>query len=602
MTWWRVVRLASIAGALALGLSLLARAGNEQAIAALDAAAASDLPNPQGRLAWIDPSGRAGIDEIAAGRGDFRRVAGDGPHPLGSGSALWLKLRLQRGPAVEAHWRIEFPVPVLDRVTLFLQDASSGRWQSWEAGDQVPQSDWPEPGRYPAFAVQLPPEAPVQAYVRIEHASALSLPVRLSPLSAHLQNTRMEYLALGVAFGGLLLLVAGAVWQALLLRDKSSAWFATFGMLALLGVAAYTGVAAHLLWGELTVWSDAAPGCLALLAGAVLLHIVGQFTLSASRRTRWLRQPVRIAAWFGPALAAAYMYIDRPWGTGLLAGYLGISAVLVVAAAGVGCHRGEPAGRWMMAGSAPLAVAVGLALARLLGWIQGSWAIEYAVVAAVALNLPMLRAALAIRLHERRSAQLRQQALASHDPLTGLAKTAPFRSRLRRVLARYASTGEPACLVVVAVANLTAVKVSRGAEAAEECLLRGVIKMQRLVREVDSMARVGDNCFALILEGVSSRAQVSDFASHLVASGLMQDPDHPGDPLLQFHVAAALFTEQPSPAVALLEALQQLLSTMSPRTRRPIRYLQPGSDRDDTPSELAPLPQALGRDRIPEVI
>lgn len=55
------------------------------------------------------------------------------------------------------------------------------------------------------------------------------------------------------------------------------------------------------------------------------------------------------------------------------------------------------------------------------------------------------------------------------------------------------------------------------------------------------------------------------------------------DVTLQFHIAAALLAERMEDAPDLVDALDGLLGSMSPRTRRPIRFLEP-----DT-TEPAPL-------------
>jgi hypothetical protein len=45
-----------------------------------------------------------------------------------------------------------------------------------------------------------------------------------------------------------------------------------------------------------------------------------------------------------------------------------------------------------------------------------------------------------------------------------------------------------------------------GASIAEQSLLRSVIKLRRLLRDVDTVSRVGEARFGLILEGVTSRS------------------------------------------------------------------------------------------------
>ncbi|TFZ01181.1 7TM diverse intracellular signaling domain-containing protein [Ramlibacter rhizophilus] len=547
------------------------------------------------RRAWRHAPAALGVVEVASGQ--LPRA-----HSADEGSAAWLALSLRREPSSPALWRVELPSPTLDRVSFHWKD-EQGRWRTASAGDRVPRSAWPQAGRHPGMTLSLPADGPSLLWLRVEHGMRLAAPVRLLPADTHERRSRLAYLLLGLGFGALGLVVAAAVWQACVLRDRSHAQFAAYGSACLLAAASITGLAGDLLWGEWTPWADLAPGCLALLAGALGLVVMRQLT-RATARGRTLSAMLRALAWAGVAAACTFAFlVERRHGVLLLGVYLFAATAAAMVAALLSWRRGDPVGRWMALAVLPLLLVVPLELASLLGLVHWPWASEAAVLGAVAWSLPVLRIALRIRLRERRSTQLRQQALASHDALTGLPKLNPFRVRLRRVLARHAQRGDAAALMVVSVANHAAVESARGAEAAEEGLLRAVIKIQALVQDVDALARVGDGSFAVLLEGVEARGPVSEFASRLIASGLMQDPEHPDDPLLQFHVAAVLLHEHPAPGVMLVEELQQLLGTMSPRTRRPVRYLnaQVGGD-SSLMGDIARTPGAHQLDRIPEVI
>jgi hypothetical protein len=127
-----------------------------------------------------------------------------------------------------------------------------------------------------------------------------------------------------------------------------------------------------------------------------------------------------------------------------------------------------------------------------------------------------------------------------------------------------------------------------GSAAAEQSLLRSVIKLRRLLRDVDTVARVGEARFGVILEGASSRSSVTERAARLIAAGLMPLPGLKPDVTLQFHVAAVLLNERPLAADEVDAALGGQLSHMSPRTRRPIRFIQPEqAAAGDTPPETA---------------
>jgi GGDEF domain-containing protein len=362
----------------------------------------------------------------------------------------------------------------------------------------------------------------------------------------------------------------------------------------MLAAAAFTGVAAHVLWGDAGAWVDVAPGCLALVGGSLAVVVVLQLC-GPEPDAEWLPRALVVLALSGLVFTGLYPLLERNHGVVLLGLHLLAVAALSLYAATLTWRRGDPVGLWLLAGAVPLALTVAMALARVLGWIESSWVAEYALILALTVNMPLLFGALNSRSQERRSVELRRLASASQDPLTGLLKRGPFVARLQQAVARYQRRGEPAAVAVIELINHGWIQKSSGAEAAEEALLRTVIKLRRLVRDVDTTGRIGENRFGLILEGVAMRRPMNTVATRLVAAGLMEDPEAPRDTVLHFHVAAAVLTEYQAPAESLLDQLGGLLDGMSPRTRRPLRFL-PG---DGAPSGSGALDGADSSDEPP---
>lgn len=522
--------------------------------------------------AWFGPHPPGGIAAASEDRLPFLAIAPRQTFPFDPGKSLWLKLRLQAAAGGNPGWQLEVPMPVVDRVTVYQQDAS-GRWFARRAGDMVPMDEWPQAGRYPFFQLQLRPGAVTEVYLEVRHSTHSAVPLRLVASSAHFQRTQVEYMALGVVMGALGLLVAGSLLRAWLLRDVAYGWFAVYALMAMLAVAAFTGVAAHLLWGNAGGWVDAAPGCLALLAAGVASFVVARIS-SMLTRIRWLAGSLHLAGWLGLFFAALYLLLDRRTGIAMVGAHLAIVAALCLYATVLTWRRGDPVGLWMLAGAVPLTIAVGVAMARVTGLLQPSWITEYALVLALTLDLPLLFGALDSRSEERRSVELRRIASDSQDALTGLMKRGPFVARLRQAIARYQRRGEGAALAVIELTNYEWIQKTRGSEAAEEALLRAVIKLRRLVRDVDTTGRLGENRFGLLLEGVSMRRPMNSVASRLVASGLMEEPGRPNDAVLHFHIAAVVLNEHPGNAEEQLHALDGVLSAMSKRTQRPFRFVE----------------------------
>jgi len=238
-------------------------------------------------------------------------------------------------------------------------------------------------------------------------------------------------------------------------------------------------------------------------------------------------------------------------------------------------RRGDVVGGWVLLAYLPLTLAVGMALLRLVGLVPVSFGSQYAIVVAMAIEVPLLLVALNIRSRERHGAHIRELALSSQDALTGLLAPHLFHDRLRQVVARHKRDKEDAAIIFIDLVNHGRIKEHYGTAVAEQSLLRSVIKLRRLVRDVDTVSRIGEARFGLILEGVSSRIAVTDRAARLIAAGLMPLKGLKPDVTLQFHIAAVLLGERMGEAAELTDALASLIESMSSRTRRPIRFLEP---------------------------
>lgn len=93
--------------------------------------------------------------------------------------------------------------------------------------------------------------------------------------------------------------------------------------------------------------------------------------------------------------------------------------------------------------------------------------------------------------------QLAQEA--SHDPLTGLWNRRAATSALRRDLARAARAGEPVSVILADVDHFKAVNDTWGHPAGDQVLMELAVRMQRCVRDADSVARWGGEEMLMVL-------------------------------------------------------------------------------------------------------
>lgn len=580
---------------------MLTQGVHAQAVVALsDTVPSLDLASEG--LAWVDSDGRTGIDQLAGGRPGALFVPPDTHmvYSLGPHAALWLHYRFARSSGSRADWLLEFPLPLLDLATVY-QRTPSGGWTSETAGDTVAVPSWPEPGRYGTFRLNLPDTGVHDVYVRIQHQTDVSIPVRVSTRGSLAQRLQLEYLAIGIVFGALALLIIACAVQSWIYRDRAYGWYSLYAVIMAFVVAAWTGVAGHFLWGNFSTWNNMAQGFLAILGGGSALLVV-HYLCGTGSRHKWFE---RLAYWTGMAgvpLALLYFVLERRLGVGLLGLYLVLVVALGTSRAYMTWRRQDVVGFWVLAAFSPLGLVTLLTVTSILGLFTAQWLSHYGLMAALTIEVPLLLMALNTRSHERHAVEAREQAMSSQDALTGLLAAHLFHDRFKQVVGRAQRYKEPAAVVYIELVNYRYIKKTWGTAVAEQSLLRSVIKLRRILRDVNTVGRIDEARFGLILEGVASRPPVTDLAARLIAAGLMPLKGLKPEVVLQFHVAGVVLSERLGSHEEISAALADLLHSMAARTRRPIRFLEPESTRPmplDTESALDSLssgpqaPQAL---------
>ncbi|MEV6596373.1 EAL domain-containing protein [Actinoplanes sp. NPDC051346] len=223
------------------------------------------------------------------------------------------------------------------------------------------------------------------------------------------------------------------------------------------------------------------------------------------------------------------------------------TAALHPSAAGLGrvrrATRGVRSGRLLaFAGLAflcPLAVVTGVQIvdqyAASTAWYD---TLVPTLLGAIISTLLVVRLGMLARVAQRRAAMLDRQAVeltkalrdqemlqrqlthrALHDPLTGLPNRALLLERLERALARRPVTGSPA-LLLVGLDNFADINDTLGHEAGDQVLVELSTRLLGLLTESDSLARVGTDEFALLLEDPAATDPALRAARIMAASRL----------------------------------------------------------------------------------
>lgn len=523
-------------------------------------------------LAGIDEGGHATVDMVASGDFKLAPVPANHHFALTKFDAVWIKLRVLRPPSSHHNWRLSIPLPYLDAVTLYQRDAK-GNWVVQQAGDTLAHADWSVPGLHPDFHVHLPDSKAHELYLQIRNFQPISVPLRLATVPARQMQRLCETLALGLILGGLLCLSALSVMRLVEHRNRVDGWAALYGGLLVCVVAQLNGVMNLVVWPTLPALGNMATSLLPTLAvGCTLLFLRQVFGLSV--RFYWYDRLMAFVGWGTLVSVVTFAIVDRYVAEHIASIFVLGAYAVSLGAAILGWREGSHAGRWLTLALIPQILALMYMLAETMGWVPAFWPIRYLSSLGVALALPVLLLLLSQVTHDRKELIVRANHLPTQDALTGLLTLEVFQQHLEESVQRAIEHREPLALVVVRLVNHDAIRQTFGDTTAEQCLLRAVVKVQRILRDVDPAGRVGTAEFGLLMEGVKTRDSLTERMVQLIGSGLIPVPGLVPEVTLHFQAACVLLHEIPVPPEIVLDELHKLLAEMSPRTRRPVRFLE----------------------------
>jgi two-component system, sensor histidine kinase LadS len=566
--WAPLRRMAAL---LLLALMFVAQLAAAGTVLSLDPAR---QPVPLGAAAesWIDERGTAQVQDVAANAA-LRWEAGSGTrvHALGEHKALWIRFTLP--PAQNSdHWYLEIPYPGVDRVTLYARNAS-GEWIARDAGDRIPASSWPLPHRYPALPVLLSADQAQTHYLRIQNGISFGAPMQFVSDSYIASSEQGISLGLGVYFGLVLLAVIVAVVGAITLREHIYVLYAASAVLIALTQAAVTGIAGLHLWGERPWWNDMAPQVLPLVAVAVLQLFLAA-VVSLRERSRVLHALLVSGALLSLPLAVHVMATpDAAMRLYILVGYFLLQTLASLAVLAWTALRGDRYAPWMLAGAVPMAIGAVLTMGRVAGLLPISFWTTHGMQIAMAAGLPVLLLVAMMRSQRHREHARRVQGLDRIDPATGLINSAVFHERLVRLIARSRRQRFRSAILLVEISNLEQVRRQFDDDSARELNLRVAGRLLSVAREIDTVARLSEHRFGVLIEGPLHADEVAAAGPRIVARCLMPFKGRPLEWSAHVRVAQALIPMDGTDPDQLIGRLEMLLATAPVDNRRSVFML-----------------------------
>jgi len=519
---------------------------------------------------WTDTSGSKDIDEVARrADDDFQAMEAYRSFQLGAG-ALWLRLDVPPRDTAR-RWYLMLSAGAFTNLATLYTANPSGGWTAQQAGDHLPVSQWTFPDQTPVFLVD--PQASGPVWLRLENRPAPLSPRLILLDERQLQDTRQwTFLMVGGYLGfGLLVLFLGWV-HARLYADRAFIAYCCYVACMLGFQAAFTGVGGLFFWPDHAAWNDAAPAIFMLWLTASGIWFVREVCM-VSRHHRGVDWFVLAWSVFGLLFPALYLLLLNTPAFIVLNLYGLLSVLLSFGLCIWTWRRGETYAGWMALGFLPVHLAYPFPALRSAGVLPDSWATQYAVLIGSAIEIPLLLYILHRRAKDFSENRARLRAIESTDPLTGLTIAPVLMLRLRDALRRARRYGHRFGLVLVDLSNHAAIIDREGREAGDRALVVAASRLSAVVRDVDTVSRVTETRFAVLVEGPED---LKLLGQHIVARGLERVPLLPSDLALRFRLVSAALPDESDDSLddtRLMARLHEALEGLAEDPRKVVLHL-----------------------------
>jgi diguanylate cyclase (GGDEF)-like protein len=145
------------------------------------------------------------------------------------------------------------------------------------------------------------------------------------------------------------------------------------------------------------------------------------------------------------------------------------------------------------------------------------WPISLTSAVAVILVMSFLYKSLVDLVEELEQREANAQHQALHDQLTGLANRALLEDRLSQALTRYRRSGEQVALLMLDLDRFKQVNDTLGHNAGDKLVQEVGDRLRSLLRETDTVARIGGDEFAIVQVSPKGEADVRRLCERIIA-------------------------------------------------------------------------------------
>ncbi|MDX1755065.1 MAG: diguanylate cyclase [Marinobacter sp.] len=423
-------------------------------------------------------------------QGRFKTVGTESPNFGFTTSAWWVKFTLVNSSDKPVSRFIRQDYPLIDYLD-FWSPLPDGTWQHLKAGDMVPFHQRPVDHRLFLFPVQVPAQSETTFYMRFETQGAMNIGLfSHSPLDLTNMISK-EYLALGVYYGGFIVLLFYNLFMFLTVRERTFAYYLIYLASYGLYMSLHNGLSFQILVPDYPLLANKALLVLlsiSLFGGTLFTRAILNTKVIAplADRIAYLLQLASLATMLiSPFVAYHSMIVPLATLTVFLCGHMVVLGLLALS-------RGTGTARYYMIAFTALLMGVLVYMAKTFGLLPHNFFTQNAFQIGSLLEMVLLSLAVASRLNE-----LKHES--STDALTQLYNRRYFNDQMRIEFGRAQQQGQSLALAVLDIDHFKRFNDRYGHSRGDAALKAVAGTLKATVRKPFTVCRYGGEEFVLIL-------------------------------------------------------------------------------------------------------
>lgn len=494
---------------------------------------------------------------------------------------VWLRLQLPQQSRPQS-WMLRIPRHTLEKATLFQTEPSNPEvWREQSAGIDLPSSSWPVRARDPIFEISTRSDQTQLFFIRLQNNKAITENIQLIHSADFGNGANYAGTLSGLIMGifTMLTLISLISWR--INRNSHFGWLALFSFSVLIAQLTVSGHMFMRIWPGSVYLAKTMGWVLPLLS----LAAMARFALSVSY-ARDLSKPVYYGLWSLIALCGSISIGILAMPTGFprepLNAVYAFGMLAILASLSWIAWRSQ---RWLwliVISLLPVIVSVLARLAYSQGWVAHMELALLAGVITAALGLISIYGILVSHQRQRMTSVQREDTLETTDPATGLFNERIARARLPQIILRSNRAGNGCGAILVRWVDSAQVMASVSIIDRGRIFANLGNRLNRLARDIDTVARFGDDQFLFLVEAPVSREQLSALASKILTTSMRPSTALGEMKGFDMHLAVWLSSEVSADANGTLELLKTRINQMREGTQRRVQFI-------NTPLSTAPV-------------